>query len=553
MADGGNYLANIASSVYPDLVNQAKKTEVAGTEAMEATDKAAKEKNALVSEAQKSGGALTVPDIQPYQPPPQSDPWKAFGTPAMWIAAAGGLLTRRSLTASLQAGGEVMQAIKNQDMEKAKQSYEAFKTNADNALKLQDYKTKVFDSILNAKDISADQKLASFRTQLAAFGMDESLGRDIDTAQQHHEAEKKNAADLESAMLDIGEKKAKLQAFLDYGDAVKSKDPAKIAEAKLALAPFIPGSGELKPDQYTAAQAIEVTGSDGKKKTIIGQQDKKTGQWVSADEFRTPIDGVTRALTSAQAAQDIDTDDPSVTSYIKGIANYEIAPPSSSRNPAVREKVLAAVKKENPDYREGDYVNINSVLRAFNTGKQGDTTRSLNVSVKHLEVLKELGEALKNGDTQRINEVNNRLSSEFGDPRANDFNLAKTIVADEVEKAIKSGVGTLAERDELQARFSAANSPEQMSGVIDTAEKLMGGQLLGLEKQYQTATHLNNYREKLFPETVKALRADKSAVSQGRLPKGIPEGSKKVGTYQGHPVYQTSDGKQLVDWDDASQ
>jgi hypothetical protein len=47
-------------------------------------------------------------------------------------------------------------------------------------------------------------------------------------------------------------------------------------------------------------------------------------------------------------------------------------------------------------------------------------------------------------------------------------------------------------------------------------------------------------------DTIDSIESELIKIEAQQLPQGIPEGSKQVGTYQGKPVYQTTEGKRLV-------
>ncbi len=143
--------------------------------------------------------------------------------------------------------------------------------------------------------------------------------------------------------------------------------------------------------------------------------------------------------------------------------------------------------------------------RAFSYGKQGDAIRSFSVALTHLDTIQQLGEALANGDTRRLNQIANVLKTEFGGTAVPNFEFAKQIVGAEVTKAIVGGAGSLTDRQELQSSFNSANSPEQLVGVIQTAKKLMAGQLSGYRRQYENATGLQNFDDLLSPEARQEL------------------------------------------------
>jgi hypothetical protein len=140
----------------------------------------------------------------------------------------------------------------------------------------------------------------------------------------------------------------------------------------------------------------------------------------------------------------------------------------------------------------------------FLSGPQGNTIRSLNVVVSHLQVLQDLSTALKNGNIDRFNAISQRWAEETGKEAPTDFDTAKRIVGAEIIKALGvAGAGTEAERSEAADSFTKARSPSQISGSIKTAQKLLVGQLSGLKKQFVTSTGLpaGTFDNMLEPQT----------------------------------------------------
>ncbi len=65
--------------------------------------------------------------------------------------------------------------------------------------------------------------------------------------------------------------------------------------------------------------------------------------------------------------------------------------------------------------------------------------------------------------------------------------------------------GGVTERNQAQEILSRAKSPEQMSGAIETVEKLMAGQLRGLKLQYQTTTKRDDFDKRISPRALDVL------------------------------------------------
>jgi hypothetical protein len=75
-------------------------------------------------------------------------------------------------------------------------------------------------------------------------------------------------------------------------------------------------------------------------------------------------------------------------------------------------------------------------------------------------------------------------------------------VGTEIVKALVAGGGGVGERDEMQKNFSRAGSPAAIGGSIDTAERLLAGQFIGLKKQYEQTTHRDDFEDRMTPEAL---------------------------------------------------
>lgn len=194
---------------------------------------------------------------------------------------------------------------------------------------------------------------------------------------------------------------------------------------------------------------------------------------------------------------------PDMQSLIKGVAAYEINPATFS-NRGQRERVLAAVRQYDPTYNETEYGQRAITTKRFASGPQGDTLRSMNVGIDHLHTLQEYADALHNGNIQLINAAANKFKQQFGYDAPTNFNAVKAIVGSEVSKAIVGARGALEDRKEIKEQLTNASSPAQLSGAIGAYKKLMGGQVRGLQQQYESSG-LKDFHKKLLPATMKEL------------------------------------------------
>lgn len=208
---------------------------------------------------------------------------------------------------------------------------------------------------------------------------------------------------------------------------------------------------------------------------------------------------------------------PNLQSTVKAIATYRQAPLTgmAMRSP-YGAQLASAVNQYNPQYDATQYGSKVKARNDFTTGKNGNTVRSLNVAVQHLDQLGQLSDALGNGNIQIANQIGNAFNTQFGASQANNFNAAKQIVGDEIVKAIVGAGGGVGDRDKAAATINAASSPQQLKGVIQTYQGLMAGQLGGLKQQYEKSTGLGDFEDYLAPETKEKLQAHAQVQPSGQ-------------------------------------
>ncbi|MGA7778579.1 MAG: hypothetical protein WCA85_12845 [Paraburkholderia sp.] len=204
-------------------------------------------------------------------------------------------------------------------------------------------------------------------------------------------------------------------------------------------------------------------------------------------------------------------------SLAQSIANYT-QPPLAGRaltsSPA-GQWVMNRVKQIAPDYNAQNYETSQKAYGEFMSGTNGNTVRSMSVSIDHMNTLGQLAQALNNGNTQVINRAANETAQQLGVAAPTNFDAAKQIVAAEVGKAIVGGVVPEGDRKGLQDSLNSANSPAQLSGAINTFQSLMTGQLRGFQRQYQQSTRRNDFNNLLSPAAQNMLAQPQGAGGAG--------------------------------------
>lgn len=171
------------------------------------------------------------------------------------------------------------------------------------------------------------------------------------------------------------------------------------------------------------------------------------------------------------------------------IAKYKMAPIQGygQRAPGGA-AIMRRVAEINPGYDAKLYNTGKIAEVAFGSGKQGNTIRSFNVALNHLDTLSGLSDQLNNVEFRPGNKLYNYATEQLGYPAPTNFDAAKKIVGDEIVKAIVGSGGGVGDREKAEQTIGRANSPEQLKGVIQTYKTLMSGQLQGLRQQYMAST-----------------------------------------------------------------
>lgn len=205
--------------------------------------------------------------------------------------------------------------------------------------------------------------------------------------------------------------------------------------------------------------------------------------------------------------------DPGLAGLVKKVANYEIDPKTFSTRGGSRERILSQVAQFDPNFDQKNYNSRYQAIQRFATGTQGNTTRSLNVAIEHMDTARSLGMALQNKDIPAFNAAAQMIAQQTGRAAPTSFDAVKDILADEVVKGVLGGAGAMEDRKKMADNIKRSSSPQQLNGVLNTWTELLSGQLKGLEKQYEGATGMKDFRDRyLTPRAKDALSGQQKPV-----------------------------------------
>jgi hypothetical protein len=222
----------------------------------------------------------------------------------------------------------------------------------------------------------------------------------------------------------------------------------------------------------------------------------------------------------------IAADDPGAAIAIKKAADYDLdASKYASMRQGHREKFMNNVFRYDPNWRPQEVGLIYKAQANFLPGtKTGDTVRSFNTAVAHLDTLRELYKVVNGTSSQSWNAIRNKFMTEFGYEPPNTLNGIAQIVGGEVVKATVGSQNALGDREELRKTLEPKLSAGQALDVIDNYQKLMGSQLHSLKFAYEQSTHQHNFDDKfLLPRSREVLaKVDAEMQNEGKSTSTTP-------------------------------
>jgi hypothetical protein len=293
--------------------------------------------------------------------------------------------------------------------------------------------------------------------------------------------------------------------------AIKMRTPINLGTS-ISGAPIM-GLPQIDAKGNIAIYPIDAHGNISTTPIQPGGTIKPSAEAVSnAAETWTPTSHDPGAPGSRNEAflQEVKKDDAGQADAIRKAANYELDPAKyASMRKDQRQHFIDRVMQYDPNYNPQEVGLRYQAQRSFLPGtKNGDTITAFNTAISHLDTLKEMYGALKNGDVHVLNRLKNEFQTQFGYPAPNDVAALSSIIGGEVVKATVGAQNALGDREEVRQSISRDLSQMQADSVIDKYQKLMGGQLNARRFAYQQATGLHNFDDKfLLPRSQQVLKS----------------------------------------------
>ncbi len=194
---------------------------------------------------------------------------------------------------------------------------------------------------------------------------------------------------------------------------------------------------------------------------------------------------------------------------IKAIGNYEYKAPGGTKGALTSPRVssmIASAKIYNPAFSAEEYDNRAAMKKNYLFGGKGaENITSLDTALVHLGGLDEAATKLDNSAFRKYNTFANWLVKESGSPQAKAFQNDRTVVSEELARALKGGVATEAEVKQWEHNIDTADSPAQLRTSTQTIAKIIAGRLGEQSATYERGMGEPPPRPFVSPEAQKVL------------------------------------------------
>lgn len=194
----------------------------------------------------------------------------------------------------------------------------------------------------------------------------------------------------------------------------------------------------------------------------------KNGQWY--DQNRQPVQGEVKPFSTNVDSPLTDEDRKRLYPLAKAVVEGRGVPQAfvNPRSPD-KAKISLLASEIDPQFDLSKASQRVALRTEYVKGNAARNLTSLNTVIPHMDTLQKAADALNNRSLRKYNSVSNYLKNETGKPEVVRFEAAKNAVNNELGRVFQ-GVGAItdAEREAFNKDLGAANSPEQIQGVIDT-------------------------------------------------------------------------------------
>lgn len=167
--------------------------------------------------------------------------------------------------------------------------------------------------------------------------------------------------------------------------------------------------------------------------------------------------------------------------------------------------VIERVAQKDPTFDATKYGARAAARRTFASGPEARNVTAINTVIGHLGTLDEAATALQNGDIRTLNSIQNRIATELGDPRVQNFDTAKQAVAEETMRVFRQVGASESEARAWGERITSSGSPQQLRGVIKTLGDLLDSRVEAIGRQFDRTVNQDGNPARVDPKNLRVL------------------------------------------------
>lgn len=238
---------------------------------------------------------------------------------------------------------------------------------------------------------------------------------------------------------------------------------------------------------------------------------------------------------------------PAAAETVKGLAEGRIpVSPMMVRTPQGMQ-MLAAASQYDPTFDASNYQARAAQRKNYQGGgKQFQEAQALNTVAGHLHDFMQTADALGNTQYPLYNSIANSFAKATGDPRIDKFNTVRQAVTNELSKAYRAGQVTEGDVKDWQSNLNAAQSPDQLKGVIGQLNDLLSSKRNALEEGFKQTmgpvqlpsdfSATNERTKALFDDVSKWAHGEQPAQAPARGGAGVSDGATATNPQTGQKI-----------------
>jgi len=230
-----------------------------------------------------------------------------------------------------------------------------------------------------------------------------------------------------------------------------------------------------------------------------GSSGSGSGNQSTANVYNPPVGADGKPLRGEAFLQTLP---PNIAAQARLYVKGDAPPPTGFAAKPVLLAAQQAASIADPTWTGQRYSTIQDFTKGAQTAK---TVQAQNVTMEHFGTLQDAVSALDNGNVPLFNSLAQGIARQTGSPVPTNFELGKTIVYDEMAKAILGSNSSLADRQAFTKNMDTGSSRAQAEGQLNEAGKYMAGQAYGLEQRYTSGSGLTDYRKRFMTPAARNL------------------------------------------------